>query len=66
MSASELDTLEDEVGAADISILLQGERMYEGVLDTPAMVGDTEELVESGVESRSPSSIVTIRELKVT
>lgn len=66
MSASELDTLEDEVGAADISILLQGERMYEGVLDTPAMVEDTEELVESGVESRSPSSIVTIRELKVT
>lgn len=40
--------------------------MCEVVLDTPATVDDAEELMENGLESLSPSSIVTIRELKVT
>jgi hypothetical protein len=66
LSFSELDTLVNEVEAADVSILLHGERMCELALDTPAMVDDAEELMECGLESPSPSSIVTIRELKVT
>lgn len=66
LSFSELDTIADEVEAADVSILLHGERTCEEVLDTPATVDDAEELIESGLESPSPSSIVTTRELKVT